>query len=261
MTDLDITEIQFVDDSPTTAADGKPERPTTGTCGVCGAEFEISPKGRVPANCPEHRKNAKAGSTGTASGTPRKGRGFFSLFGKKRPKRGRRRTAKLSADKYADMAFETLTSYVVGPMIVAGAGLKHPGLGATGFTLGYQTAPRQDPETGQTSHGPIPEALGEIAVLEPDLADLLERLNDAGPWVKLTMAIAPIVPQLIANVGIFGSGWLKTAHPELLRSAAVQQLQEMAANTVVPFADMVMTEEEARERAMAANGNGSGHPY
>lgn len=222
MTDITIDDIVFEDTPPPPTVTG---RPKTSLCGECGKEFDVGPRGRVPANCPEHRKN-KATGTG-------KGRG-----------RGRRKVRE--AKEYARMAFEAISGFVVTPLVVAGVGIKHPGVGATGFVLGYQTAPRlMDEDTGTIlQHGPIPDALGEIATQEPKLADVLERITEAGPWVKLAMALAPVLPQLVANTGFLGSGWLQTADPEALRGMAGAQLAELAGDSVIPFAKMVPQPED-----------------
>jgi len=227
MTDI---EIDFVEPGQGPGAT-RTERPTEGTCTECGTTFEISNRGRVPTKCPQHRKNAPATGTGR--------------------KRGRRKVRREASD-YARMAFEAIAGYITTPLIVGGLGIKHPGIAATGFAIAYQSAPRvMDETSGEIlEHGPIPDALGQIAAEELKLAEVLERISVAGPWVKLGMALAPILPQLIVNTGFVGPGFAGTADPEQLRQMAGAQLANMVGGMVIPFSQMVS------EDGPTPNGNG-----
>lgn len=219
MTDLDT--VNFVDEVPPSDTDTEPEgkskRPTTKTCTTCGKTFDVSPHGRVPDKCPEHRKSA-----GTGTG------------------RGRKRTPKYDTKALQDMAFEVLTGYVTTPLVVLGLGFPHPGPAATAFAIGYQSAPKEVSEEGEIlSHGPLPEALGEIAEQEAKVAALLVQLTKATPYVKLATALLPIVPQVAVNFGLIKAGALGTADPRDIQHALRTSMVEQMSSQFVPFSDVV----------------------
>lgn len=249
-------EVTFEDEAPPDATEEVPapktERPKTATCTVCGTEFDVSPRGRVPSKCPEHRKN---GGPGTSSPAHRKPSGLRSLFGKKAK---RRRKSSRSAEAYTESAAKLVGGVVIEPLTIVGFGTRHPGPLATAYTVAYQCHPRyEDDGTGAprlvgSKHGPLPEALGELATMHPALAVVLDNFETVVPYMKLTAAILPIVPQTLANFGVIKPGVLNTADPEMIATVMRHQATQAMSEQFINF------EAEFAEAAASMNGNGDG---
>jgi hypothetical protein len=227
MSDLSIT---FVDTEPPppssddTEPMAKPERPTVGTCSECGDTFPISNRGRVPSKCPKHRKSGGGGGVG-------KGRG--------------RRKSRRSVGDYVRLAHEAITGLFVQPLGIAGMGTKHPGPLATAFVVGFQCSPQTavDPENGQevptsSQYGPLPDAIGELALHHDKLADLLETFEVAVPYVKLTAAVLPIIPQTMANFGLIKPGAFGTADPHMIADVVRNQIVGAMSASFTDFGSM-----------------------
>jgi len=218
---VSLPDVQFVDEAPPSDPDDVSEpagRPKTKTCSQCGKTFDVSPHGRIPTKCPEHRKGSSTGTRG-----------------------GRKRTQKYTVKEYQDKAFEVIVGYVTTPLFALGLGFPHPGPAATGFAIQYQASPREiNPETGEILvHGALPEAIGEIAEQEVKIANLLVQLTKATPYVKLATALLPIVPQVGVNFGLFKPGAFGTADPHAIQETLRSRMVEGLTDQFVPFSDVI----------------------
>lgn len=232
-------DVQFVDDGPppsdpvTTSPPS--ERPKTAQCAECGDTFDVSSRGRVPTKCPKHRK-------GGGGGTIRK---------------GGRRKARKSIGEYARLAHEAITGLLVQPLAIVGMGTKHPGPLATSFTVGYQCQQQTAyDEKGQefpvtSEYGPLPDAIGELATHHDKLADILETFDTALPYVKLTAALLPIVPQTLANFGIVKPGAFGTADPNVIADVVRNQMVAAMSASFQDFGGMFA--EAAASNGASAN--------
>jgi hypothetical protein len=104
------------------------------------------------------------------------------------------------AARYKAMATECL-SYPVTGLAVAGMTMDHAGHLGMAYAIGVQ-------------EDEIASAVGDIAVGEPKLAQVLERMTKHAPYVKLALALAPLAPQALTCYGVTRPGFMGTFDPE-----------------------------------------------
>jgi hypothetical protein len=160
------------------------ETPPTPPVGMTGPD-EDAPYGRLPDGTPRAKPGRKPGQkTGTGASRPRT------------------RTTKTTPalTNYRD---PLLGLFQIPAGALAIAGMQKPVFAADAAAI--------------TIHAPnIAEALDQLAQERPEIAAVLDRVLQVGPYGVLIAAVAPLALQVLTNHGVIPIGVMGTQHPQTL---------------------------------------------